>query len=157
MWHATSTHVAGGRESKNLTNLHSPPRWILIFQCPIHKFSKPKGIPFHTKQMPSFRMSSLLRLNRKSFPFQIPLQSWIIYRKGNHSFSFIFPESQCKRLSRFKPVFLQISQIKSVPNKRKSSEITGNRRQIINLICPDLPPPGSSQTPDHLKFSTRFP
>ena len=63
--HATSTHVAGGRKSKNLTNLHSPPRWILIFQCPIHKFSKPKGIPFHTKQMPSFRMSSLLR-DRKS-------------------------------------------------------------------------------------------
>ena len=59
--HATSTHVAGGRESENLTNLHSPPCWILIFQCPIHKFSKPKGIPFHTKQMPSFRMSSLLK------------------------------------------------------------------------------------------------
>ena len=122
MWHATSTHVAGGRESKNLTNLHSPPRWKHIFHCPLHKFSKPKGIPFHTKQMPSFRMSSLLRLNCKSFPFQIPLQSWIFHRKGNHSFSFIFPESQCKRLSRFKPVFLLISQIKSVPNKRKSSE-----------------------------------
>lgn len=140
MWHATSTHVAGGRKSKNLTTLHSPPSWILILQCPIYKLSKPKGIPFHTKQMPSFRMSSLLRLNCKSFPFQIPLQSWIIHRKGNHSFSFIFPESQCKRLSWFKPVFLQISQIKSVSNKRKSSEITGNRRQIINLIRPNLHP-----------------
>ncbi len=58
------------KEKQRFTNLHSPPRRILILQCPIHKFSKPKGIPFHTKQMPSFRMSSLFRLIVRVSPFR---------------------------------------------------------------------------------------
>ena len=135
------------RRSAKPPPLHSPSRRILILQSSIHKFSKSKWISFHTKQMPSLRMSSLLRLNNQCLTFQIPLQPRILHRERNHCLHFILQECQSQRLRRFKTVFLQISKIKPIADKRKTAD---NKPYLPG------PPPGSSQKAVRQVFLTRF-
>ena len=87
-------------------------------------------------------MGSFCRFYIQGFTFQVACEPLIIYGKRNDSVCITLSKCQCKWFRRLKAVFLEISEVQSVSQECKTTEITGNRRKVINFVftCLDTVP-----------------